>query len=311
MKNSLWYEKYRPRDLDSFVWVNDAYREQFDYWMKNPSEFPHIILEGKPGTGKTTLAFIMARAIVEDEYDLLYINTNKNAGVNTIREDVTNFCEVGGFSTLKVVIIDEADGLTAQAMDKLRGVINDYGSFVRFIFTCNRIQSFSSTSGTALKSRARVMKFDTLDEEQYLQKLIEILEKENVEYKFDDAADIFDLAYPDLRKGIDLLQNCTRDKVLYAIDSVEVNKNELQESVDLLMKDEHTSPTTIRAFATSLSDEQILEVFRHLYDQSDSYFPNVDEERKALIAIAKYMSRHNTVAFPDINLCGLMNELIE
>ncbi len=133
-ETALWYEKYRPTTLDDYVWVSDEIKSRFTFWLSDPNKLPHLILEGPPGTGKTTLALVIGRAIVESN-ELLYINTNKHSGVDAIRETVTNFCETAGFDGLKMVLIDEADGLSVAAQDKLRGVINDYGDYCTITFT--------------------------------------------------------------------------------------------------------------------------------------------------------------------------------
>ena len=305
---ALWYEKYRPRTLDDYVWVAEDIKSRVTFWMADPEKLPHLVLAGPPGTGKTTLALIIGRGVAED--DLLYINTNKHSGVDAIRDTVTNFCEAGGFGGLKVVLIDEADGLSIQAQDKLRGVINDYGDFVRFIFTANKIRALSD----AIKSRARVFEVKALDEDQFLQRLIDIAEAEGVNVAQDAntmvVGDIFTSTYPDLRRAIDTLQDCYRDGALVPLSEASGGAPEWTEGVvDIILN--RGTPGTVRELVTALRKDELGEVYRFLYENIDRLFDDTKDQRMGIIIVTDYLKVHGTVAFPDINLAGCLNRLVQ
>jgi len=303
----LWYEKYRPTTLDDYVWVSDELKSRITYWIGVPEKLPHMILYGPSGTGKTTLAELIADAILGEnvEYDLLYINTNKKSGVEAIREEVTGFCELGGFGGLKVVIIDEADGLSIQAQDKMRGVINDYGDYVRFIFTANKIRSISD----ALKSRERMYEIKALDEDQFLNRMVSILEAEGIEVDADIVATVYDRTYPDLRQAIDLLQDCERDGALLPPPDGNNGGAEWAQGVANIIVNK-SGANVIRETVTALRRDEIVDVYRYLYEHSSDLFDVQYIEMTAITIIASYLKADATVAFPDINLAGCLIDLV-
>jgi DNA polymerase III delta prime subunit len=303
----LWYEKYRPATLDDYVWVSDELKARINYWINSPAKMPHMILYGPSGTGKTTLAELIAAAILGENiaYDLLYINTNKSSGVDAIRDDVTGFCELGGFGGLKVVIIDEADGLSIAAQDKLKGVINDYGDYVRFIFTANKIRQISD----ALKSRERMYEIKALNEDDFINRMVAILEAEKIEVDADIVATIFERTYPDLRKAIDLLQDCEMDGALIPPpDGASGGAEWAQGVADIIVN--KSGAGTIRELVTSLRKDEIVDVYRYLYEHSSDLFDVQYIEMTAITIIASYLKTDATVAFPDINLAGCLIDLV-
>jgi DNA polymerase III delta prime subunit len=251
---------------------------------------------------------IISRSIVESG-ELLYINTNKHSGVDAIRETVTNFCEIAGFGGIKMVLIDEADGLSIAAQDKLRGVINDYGDYVRFIFTCNKIRALSD----ALKSRARVFEVKELDENQFINRLVFICKEEGVSLTGSGPEiieQIHDQTYPDLRRAIDLLQDCAQGEGLVPpAQSLGVAPEWIESVVDIILN--KGTPKTVRETVASMRKDEIEEGYRYIYEHSEKLFDAPDKEQVAMVLVKNTIIYHSTVAFPDILFAGLLNELVQ
>jgi len=132
----LWTEKYRPNDLDGYVFRDQAQKEQVANWIKEGA-IPHLLFSGAPGVGKTTLAKILIHQLGIDEYDVLEINASRENSVDTVRDKIINFVQIMPFGAYKYVLLDEADYITPNGQAALRGVMEMYHTSARFVLTCN------------------------------------------------------------------------------------------------------------------------------------------------------------------------------
>ena len=76
MEHSLWVEKYRPKDLSTYI-GNEHLKTKVERYLKE-EDVPHLLLYGRAGTGKTTLAKIITNNI---DCDYLYINASDENSV--------------------------------------------------------------------------------------------------------------------------------------------------------------------------------------------------------------------------------------
>jgi replication factor C small subunit len=140
---AIWCERYRPQTLDDII-LSDRTREIVKGFS---DEIPNLLFVGTPGTGKTTLARIIVNDILKCNF--LYINASDESGIDTIRHKVTNFSQTKSFDgKVKVVILDECDGLTSQAQAALRNTMESFAKYTRFIITANYGTLFKQTNKT-------------------------------------------------------------------------------------------------------------------------------------------------------------------
>ena len=198
------FEKYRPQDFNSIL----GQKEIVDSVKNHLRNLPHMILKGTPGTGKTTLVNVIAKELGAE---LLVLNSSDDRGINTIRKDskipksgrVMDFIRHSDFTgRLKIVFFDEADGMTPEAQDCLKAIIEKYSFKVRFIFACNNIGKIIDP----IKSRCKEYQFKKIDAADMLLRLQYINEQEHLGVNKEYLQRITLEADGDLRKAINLLQ---------------------------------------------------------------------------------------------------------
>ena len=220
--DKIWVEKYRPAKLDDII----LDERTLNIVKEFKNEIPNLLFVGNPGTGKTTLARVIVNDILGCNY--LYINASDESGIDTIRHNITNFAQTKSFDGgVKVVILDEADGLTPQAQAALRNTMETFAKYCRFILTAN----YKHKIIPALQSRCQALDIKPVVE-LAVKRCYHILKKENVKISDEQKIKFIQLVkrhFPDLRKTINELQKNVIDSEL-CITSI-VSDNQLLETI--------------------------------------------------------------------------------
>jgi replication factor C small subunit len=291
MQHTLWTEKYRSQTLDQYI-GNTELKTTIGSWIiKN--DIPHLLLYGKAGTGKTTLAKLITKNI---DCDMMYINASDENGIDTIRDKVKSFASTSTFQPLKVVILDESDYLTINAQASLRNIIETFSAKTRFILTCNYVERIIEP----LQSRCQAFKIETLAKKDIAHHLADILDAEDVRYNLPDIVAIVNNSYPDIRKIINVTQQHTVDGKL-VINKIEA-KFDISDVVKLIQ-----SKDAFRLVRQYLVDNNITDfepMYRALYDELGK------DNGLITMTLADYQFKHATVVDKEINFMACIASII-
>ena len=263
-EHTLWVERYRPEKLEDYV-GNEAIKEKVSIYLES-GDVPHLLFYGTAGTGKTTLAKLIAKNI---DCDLMYINASDENNVDTVREKIKNFASTIGFRQWKIIILDESDYLTPNAQAALRNLMETFSKTTRFILTCNYVEKIIDP----IQSRCQTFAITPPTKKDVAIRVNEILKAESVTYNPADLVTIVNAGYPDIRR---ILNACQRQVVA---GTLKVDKQSLLESnymdkvIELLASKPERKQlfTNIRQLIADSGVKDYTSLYKHLYDNLESF----------------------------------------
>lgn len=298
----LWVEKYRPKNLDGYVFRDEHQRKQAQNWIKEKS-IPHLLFSGAAGIGKTTMAKILINELEIPEYDVLEINASRTNSVDEVRNKITNFVMMIPFGPFKVVLLDEADYLSPNAQAALRGVMEEYHSTARFILTCN----YPNRIIPAIHSRCQGYHIERIDQTEFTARVATILVEEKVDVELETLDLYVKATYPDLRKCINMVQQNVSEGKLHAPSKGDEGTADWKFEMVELFKAGKISEAR-QLLCGKLKAEEMEEVYRWLYDNL-SIFGSEEKQDTAVLIIKQGLVDHTLVADPEINLAAVLIKL--
>lgn len=304
IKDLLFWEKYRPQTIEECVLptrILDIVKE---------GVVTNLLFTGKPGSGKTTLAKILAK-----EYSTKVINASLDNGIETLREEIKDFVEGAslfdeGKKGLKLVFLDEFDKATTAFQEALRSYIEQNHKKVRFLATCNHINKITG----ALQSRFTVVNFAAIDSEEKKQRMIGFLKRcqdicklENINIDSKDLTHLIKKNFPDFRKVINALQ------IIQLTGNSSIMNGSSSTHEDLYKMITNASITSEQDMAYVMAnfldtpEEILLALSSQFFEWLTHNQPNLENKKANLLEIInRYTSWLPTVLDPVVFGAGLM-----
>ena len=304
------YRKYRPKTFDEVV-GQDVIIKTLKNAVSNNRLTHAYLFSGPRGTGKTSIAKILAKTINcvnlkdytpcdecvsctqinnKQTNDIIEIDAASNNGVDEIRELKSKVNLVPSNSKYKIYIIDEVHMLTVGAFNALLKTLEEPPAHIIFIFATTEPHKIPLT----ILSRCQRFDFKKISESKILERLAEIVEKENIKIEKEALIEIARLADGGMRDAISILDQVTaysNDKIttsdvhevngtlpqreLFQLIDAVIDKN-IEESFKIIDKYNNDGKNLIKLM------EEIIHFVRNILIKKNVKIENIDESNNDL-----------------------------
>lgn len=305
--DSIWNLKYRPKTIEDIILPKDVKKYFEDIKKTQNKDIPHIMLASPQGQGKTTLALIIVNDVLNCQY--IYINGSEENGIEILRNKILSFIETKSIDgNIKIVILDEASGLTSTMQNGLKNVMEEYSKYARFIFCCNEPNKIIAPI------HSRCIRFDVLpDNESILKRCLYILKTEQItttKEELSRAVGLIKRFSPDIRQVLNYLQRYSKtgELLITAEDNLLeyykeiytriINKENLLDIRKYIIQNE-------LKFGSQY-DELLKGLFNCFYNNVE--FP-LDLKKQVMLTIIESLKDHVYVLDKELNFFGCLIKL--
>lgn len=266
-----WIEKYRPKTFQEVIGLPEGFEK-----IINPS-MPHLLLISGAGRGKTSTARIIIKSM---EAEFLELNSSKDRTIDVVRSLILSFAKTASLNgKIKIIFLDEADGLLEVTQQSLRNVMETYVGNVRFILSCNN----ESKIIEPIKSRCSIYRFENFNETECFNYLTNILGNEEKDFEEEAIYFLIQKYSPDIRGMVNILQSLSFSKGKILLEDVKKSKTKFEVVIDFIKKKDFDG------VKKSVSESECEQMF------SDIYFYIMEDE---VISYEKKRKITEEVAMP-------------
>jgi len=300
-EHTIWAEKYRPQILENYSGNEDIKDKVKSFITQN--DISHLLLYGSAGTGKTSLAKIIAK---NTDCDYMYINASDENNVDTVRNKIKEYASSVSFKSFKLIILDEADYLTPNAQAALRNIMEIYSKTTRFILTCNYVERIIEP----IQSRCQTFNVKPPSKKDIAIKLAKILTEEDVEFEKADIATIVTSCYPDIRKCINYTQQQVLNNKLGLDKQAIINQDYKLKLLEYLKTG--TRAESFKNIRQLLADSEVkdfIDLYKFLYDTIDDYAKG--SVAQVILVIAESQYQDSFVVDKEINAMSMIVKILK
>ena len=277
----------------------------------------NILLIGNSGSGKSSILDATIREYygIEEipKYNVLYINSLKEQGIQYYRNEVKTFCQTASSVSgkKKFIVLDDIDLINDQSQQVFRNCIDKYSHNVHFLASCSNIQKVIDS----IQSRCTIVKIKPMGT-NFLQKILNKIKK--IE-KLDITPKAEKFILNVCNNSTRLLINYMEKFKLLQLKINEKMAKEICTNISFYEFEKYTKAWFVEKDLIK-AIKIIFTIFKKGYsvmDILDSYFIFVktttilDEESKykLIMYICKYISIFHTIHESEIELALFTNEI--
>ena len=300
-EHDIFCEKYRPVTINDYI-GNEHIKEKIGQYLQK-EDIPHLLLYGPPGTGKTSCAKLITNTF---GFETLYINASDENSVDVIRDKIKSFVSTISFNKFKVVILDESDYVTINGQAALRNLMETFSKHARFILTCNYVDRIIP----AIQSRCQVFQIIPPSKKEVAERIVKILNNENIIYDIKDVATLVNEGYPDIRKVINLCQQHSSNGELTISKGIAERGSYAMKCIDILKSEKNPKDcfTNIRQTIADAKIKDFADLYRLMYDEIESY--GSGHIGPIILIIAEYQYKDSLSVNKDINVAAMFGQII-